>query len=141
MVLPAPAALAALLDGDLDGPIPEGPLRSARIDSRRVDPGDIFFALPGARRDGHAYVGAAQAAGAGLVVVRRPWSGRRAAAQAGAVLAVDDPLEALQTLAAWYRRTHIGRVVLRRLLDVRSLGAAAVTPRIVFGLPQPMAGH
>ena len=111
MALPAPAALADLLGGDLCGPAPERQLRAARIDSRRVDPRDLFFALGGARHDGHAYVGAAQAAGAGLVVVRRSWSGRSDAAAAGPVLAVDDPLDALQALAAWYRRHHIGRVV------------------------------
>ncbi|MFM7264441.1 MAG: Mur ligase family protein, partial [Cyanobium sp.] len=111
MALPAPAALADLLGGDLIGPSAEGPLRSVRIDSRRVDPGDVFFALSGARRDGHAYGGAAQVVGTGLVVVCRGWPGLSAAATQGPVLAVDDPLVALQTLAAWYRRTHIGRVV------------------------------
>jgi len=111
MALPAPAALADLLGGDLLGPAPDAPLRSVRIDSRRVDPGDVFFALAGARRDGHAYGRAARAAGAALLVLRRGWPGLGGAAQAGPVLAVDDPLEALQTLAAWYRRTQIGRVV------------------------------
>jgi alanine racemase len=111
MALPAPAALADLLGGDLCGPSPKGPLRSACIDSRRVDPGDLFFALSGPRHDGHAYVAGAQAAGAGLVIVRRSWPGRSEAAAAGPLLAVDDPLDALQALAAWHRRQHIGQVV------------------------------
>jgi alanine racemase len=112
MVLPAPATLADLLDGDLHGVAPAGPLRSVRIDSRRVETGSVFFALAGRRRDGQDYAPAALAAGAALVVVRRHWPGLAAAvADGGAVLAVDDPLTALQTLASWYRRRHIARVV------------------------------
>ena len=75
MVLPAPATLADLLDGDLYGVAPAGPLRSVRIDSRRVETGSVFFALAGRRRDGQDYAPAALAAGAALVVVRRHWPG------------------------------------------------------------------
>ncbi len=38
------------------------------LDSRRVRPGDVFFALPGTRADGAAFARAAVAAGAGAVV-------------------------------------------------------------------------
>ncbi|HWE62275.1 MAG TPA: UDP-N-acetylmuramoyl-L-alanyl-D-glutamate--2,6-diaminopimelate ligase, partial [Chloroflexota bacterium] len=40
-------------------------------DSRRVEPGDLFVAVPGTATDGHAHVGAAVAAGAVAVVVER----------------------------------------------------------------------
>jgi len=112
MTLPAPETLAALLDGELRGSLPQAPLRAVAIDSRRVLPGDLFFALGGRHRDGHDFAAAAEAAGASLVVLRRD----RCPSDAGspsacARLLVDDPLTALQRLAAWYRRTHIRKVV------------------------------
>ena len=112
MSLPAPNALACLLDGELRGTPPAAPLRAVAIDSRRVLPGDLFFALGGRHRDGHDFVAAAEAAGASLVVLRRD----RCPADGGsrydrARLLVNDPLTALQQLAGWYRRTHIQRVV------------------------------
>lgn len=46
-----------------------GMLSEATIDSRRVIPGSIFFAIKGERVDGHAYVPQAVAAGAQVVVM------------------------------------------------------------------------
>ena len=43
-------------------------------DSRRVQPGTIFVAVRGHARDGHAYLGAAVAAGASALVVQDPAS-------------------------------------------------------------------
>lgn len=114
MSLPTPAELIELLDGELLGVPTAAAPRSVAIDSRRVLPGDLFFALRGRRRDGHAFVTAAEAAGASLVVMRRDWareSGSTPPAPGSAHLLVDDPLRALQRLAAWYRRRHIRRVV------------------------------
>ena len=42
-----------------------------RSDSRQVEPGDLFCAIPGLRVDGHAFVGAAARAGAIGAVVER----------------------------------------------------------------------
>ena len=115
MSLPDPPALAALLDGELRGDPPAQPLRAVAIDSRRVMPGDLFFALSGRRRDGHAFLAAAEAAGAALAVVRRSGPGEAEIgpppAPGSCRLLVADPLLALQQLAAWYRRRHIERVV------------------------------
>jgi UDP-N-acetylmuramoyl-tripeptide--D-alanyl-D-alanine ligase len=74
----------------------------AAIDSRKVRAGELFFALPGARTDGHGFVAAALAAGAPAAVVRRGWA---APAQLGAatLLAVEDVLEALHALTRWAR--------------------------------------
>ena len=41
-------------------------------DSRRLDPGQVFVALRGARRDGHDFVAAAVDRGAAAVIVERP---------------------------------------------------------------------
>jgi UDP-N-acetylmuramoyl-tripeptide--D-alanyl-D-alanine ligase len=67
------------------------------IDSRTVQPGELFFAVRGDRFDGHDFVGAALARGAGGLVVAR---GREAAAAgAPAALVVADVRQALGALA------------------------------------------
>lgn len=83
--------------------------RGAAIDSRRVEGGELFFALPGERTDGHRFVAGALAAGAAAAVVRTPVGDA-----GGPLIRVDDVTEALHDLT----RDH------RRLLDIR---VAAVT--------------
>jgi len=90
------------------------------IDSRAVEPGDLFVALPGEHVDGHRYVAAAFERGAWAALVRRSWLAEaapelvaRATLITGvetpetiswpALIAVDDPLETLQAHAAVYR--------------------------------------
>ena len=57
------------------------PIRGAAVDSRLVDPGEVFVALPGERTDGHAYLADAVAQGAAALVVdppgQRPVAARR----------------------------------------------------------------
>jgi UDP-N-acetylmuramoyl-tripeptide--D-alanyl-D-alanine ligase len=82
------------------------------IDSRTVSAGDLFFAVRGDRLDGHDYVQAALARGAVSAVVSRA----RVATLPDAVLALplliaEDPLAALQSLAAHVRRRWGKRVV------------------------------
>ncbi|HTS14933.1 MAG TPA: Mur ligase domain-containing protein, partial [Candidatus Sulfotelmatobacter sp.] len=45
------------------------PVRGAAVDSRRVQPGNAFVALPGARTDGHRFLADAVAAGATALLV------------------------------------------------------------------------
>jgi UDP-N-acetylmuramoyl-tripeptide--D-alanyl-D-alanine ligase len=47
-----------------------GPIRGAAVDSRRVQPGNAFFALPGERTDGQRFLAEAVAAGATAIVLR-----------------------------------------------------------------------
>jgi UDP-N-acetylmuramoyl-L-alanyl-D-glutamate--2,6-diaminopimelate ligase len=54
------------VSGDLDTPI-----TGASADSRRVQPGDLFCAIPGARQDGAVYAAAAVQAGARAVAAVR----------------------------------------------------------------------
>lgn len=49
-----------------------GLLRRVVSDSREVGSGDLFVAIPGERVDGHDFVTAAAAAGAGAAIVERP---------------------------------------------------------------------
>jgi len=72
------------------------------IDSRTVGRGDLFFAVKGERLDGHDFVEAALAAGASAAVVRRDQLARYPVKSR--LLAVDDTLIALQSLAAAVRR-------------------------------------
>jgi UDP-N-acetylmuramoyl-tripeptide--D-alanyl-D-alanine ligase len=94
-----PEALEAATGGRLHG-VP-GAITGASIDTRTLQPGDLFFAIAGETRDGHDFVPAALGRGAGAAVVAQA----RAAdfAGAGSVLAVpgtsDDPvLDAMRSL-------------------------------------------
>ena len=82
------------------------------IDSRTAKEGDLFFAVRGDRLDGHDFAAAALARGAVAAVVSRA----RAATLPDEVLAsplliAEDPLLALQSLAAHVRRQWGRRVV------------------------------
>ncbi|MDE5623172.1 MAG: UDP-N-acetylmuramoyl-tripeptide--D-alanyl-D-alanine ligase [Alistipes sp.] len=69
-------------------------------DTRRIEPGSIFFALRGATFDGNRFAAEALARGAAYAVVDDP------AATAGErTVLVDDALTALQELAREHRRT------------------------------------
>jgi alanine racemase len=115
--LPDPSALAVVVGGSLRGHAARGEgggdatrelVRGVTIDSRRVHPGEAFFALGGRHADGHGFVTDAMAAGAGVAVVSRGW-----VPPVGDPLRieVESPLTALQRLAAWHRGRAIGRVV------------------------------
>src|SRR6185437_13119205 len=88
------------------------PLVGYSIDSRTVAPGELFFAVKGERFDGHDFVGPAVARGAIAAVVSRA----RVALLTDEALQVpllvaEDPLEALQSLAAHVRRQWGKRLV------------------------------
>ena len=72
------------------------------IDSRTVGTGQLFFAVKGERLDGHDFVGAALEKGASAAVVRKDQLHRYPAESR--LLAVDDTLTALQTLATAVRK-------------------------------------
>ncbi|MCX7844589.1 MAG: UDP-N-acetylmuramoyl-L-alanyl-D-glutamate--2,6-diaminopimelate ligase [Candidatus Bipolaricaulota bacterium] len=52
--------------------LPRVEVRGLSWDSRRVQPGDLFFALPGSKHDGHAFAAEAVGKGAVAVVAERP---------------------------------------------------------------------
>ena len=70
------------------------------IDSRCVQPGDLFVAIPGERYDGHQFVPAAIAAGARGVMVAR----ELAIPPGIGVVLVPDTIRALGALARFHRR-------------------------------------
>jgi len=96
--LPLSDVLAELPGARVDGPV-DRRVAGVQYDSRRVGPGDLFVAVRGERRDGNAYVAAALAAGASVIVSALPRPGgeprgtwiqvaneRKAMARAAAVL-------------------------------------------------------
>ncbi len=90
--------------------------RAAVIDSRAAGPGDVFFALRGAR-DGHEFCAAAVAAGASALVVARPVE----APEGVGVYVVTSPEVALGRLGADRRRA------MRELTVVAVTGSAGKT--------------
>jgi UDP-N-acetylmuramoyl-tripeptide--D-alanyl-D-alanine ligase len=86
---------------------PGGPVR-AEIDTRAVQPGDLFVGLRGEHVDGGRFAGDALAAGAWGVLVAPEHA---AGLSGGAVLVADDPLAALQRLATAWRRELAADVI------------------------------
>jgi UDP-N-acetylmuramoyl-tripeptide--D-alanyl-D-alanine ligase len=95
------------------------PIRTVSVDSRRLpagtEAGALFVALPGSRVDGHEFVGDAVHRGAAAVILSRRWWSAQApslrsglSASGAALVAVQDTLAALQTLAAMYLRRFPG---------------------------------
>ncbi len=81
----------------------DGVAQGYSIDSRTIAPGHLFFAVKGERLDGHDYVDAALERGALAAVVRKDQLDRYK--DQTRLLAVDDTLVALQTLAMAVRRS------------------------------------
>jgi UDP-N-acetylmuramoyl-tripeptide--D-alanyl-D-alanine ligase len=85
--------------------VPDAMVTGWSVDSRTLQPGDLFFALRGPVHDGHAYVSEVLDKGAVAAVVDEATEG------SGPNLRVEDTLHALQQLAAWARREWRGDVV------------------------------
>ncbi len=107
------------------------PLTSVVIDSRLAGPGSLFVALPGEHTDGHNHVAHAFSRGAQMALIGRPveapgvlidarqagglaasasWQAPSAASQPICLL-VDDPMRALQQVAAAWRMRFNPRVI------------------------------
>jgi UDP-N-acetylmuramoyl-tripeptide--D-alanyl-D-alanine ligase len=96
------------------------------IDSRTLQPGDLFFAVRGERFDGHDFVEAASKAGAVAAVIARTERNRFGAQAGGTLLVVDDPLAALQQLATTVRK-HWGK----RLIGITGSAGKTTTKEAV----------
>jgi UDP-N-acetylmuramoyl-tripeptide--D-alanyl-D-alanine ligase len=96
------------LGATLVGPAPVG-LTGMSIDTRTLEPGNIFFALQGENHDGHAFVEAALKAGAGAAVVTH--ENVEALQSYGSLYVVDDVLQAMEKLGRVSRARMQGRVL------------------------------
>jgi UDP-N-acetylmuramoyl-tripeptide--D-alanyl-D-alanine ligase len=74
------------------------------VDTRTLNPGDLYFALRGPNHDGHEYVRTAVEKGAAGVVVDRPMG-------VPCEIVAPDSLRALQQLGAWARDQWGGVVI------------------------------
>jgi UDP-N-acetylmuramoyl-tripeptide--D-alanyl-D-alanine ligase len=95
------------------GAVPAGPLPLSvpgiSIDTRTVATGEAFFAIKGDNRDGHEFVEAALAAGAGLAVVAADRRDRFP--DAAPLLVVADVLDGLRDLARAARARTQAKIV------------------------------
>jgi UDP-N-acetylmuramoyl-tripeptide--D-alanyl-D-alanine ligase len=101
------AELLAGLGAKLEGVPPAG-VSGMSIDTRTIAKGDLFFALAGENRDGHAFVEAALGAGAAAAVVTPP--NVEALKGFGPLYVVDDVLKAMERLGMASRARMHGRV-------------------------------
>ncbi|WP_028061035.1 UDP-N-acetylmuramoyl-tripeptide--D-alanyl-D-alanine ligase [Candidatus Solirubrobacter pratensis] len=101
------AEVAAAAGAELVTAADGGPARAA-IDTRALEPGDLFAGLRGEHVDGGRFAAAALSAGAwGVLVAPEHAEGL----SGGAVLVADDPLAALQRLATAWRRALDAAVI------------------------------
>jgi UDP-N-acetylmuramoyl-tripeptide--D-alanyl-D-alanine ligase len=116
----SPAEIAAALGAEVLAEGGPEPPRRATIDSTATGPGDLFFGLPGERRDGGEFAPGAIAAGAWGVVIgpaaRQSFpshsEGNLSRRDGGAwVFVVEEPLAAMQSLARAWRRALGAQVV------------------------------
>ncbi|WP_260924235.1 UDP-N-acetylmuramoyl-tripeptide--D-alanyl-D-alanine ligase [Novosphingobium sp. 9] len=94
------ATLAQVMQGTASG---DFTVTGVEIDSRDVQPGDLFFAMKGEAMDGHRFVPMAFEKGAGAVVVDRPVEGPH--------ILVADTTAALEALGAAARERARGPII------------------------------
>jgi len=99
------AAAAAATGGEAVG---WDAVTGVAIDTRELAPGDLFVALRGENRDGHAFVADALAGGAGACLVTHRPEGVAADAP---LLVTDDTLDALRALGAAARARAGARII------------------------------
>jgi UDP-N-acetylmuramoyl-tripeptide--D-alanyl-D-alanine ligase len=108
----SPEQVAQATGGRLVAPAPRpGGPGKAVVDSRTAGAGDLFVGLPGEHVDGGRFAPQALAGGAWGVLVAPEHADAARCAVPGALIAVDDPLAALQRLATAWRRELGARVV------------------------------
>jgi UDP-N-acetylmuramoyl-tripeptide--D-alanyl-D-alanine ligase len=101
-------AMTQAMRAERAGPLPAA-VPGISIDSRTLVPGEAFFAIAGEHRDGHDFVAAALAAGAGLAVVAA--DNRSGFSEQAPLLVVADVLAALGDLAGAARARSPAKIL------------------------------
>lgn len=83
------------------------PITGFAVDSRMVQPGQVFVAIPGARQDGHNFIASALQAGASACLVQR----RESLEQHPHCILTGNSVEALGALAAAHVKSLPARLV------------------------------
>jgi UDP-N-acetylmuramoyl-tripeptide--D-alanyl-D-alanine ligase len=78
-------------------------VRGASIDSRTIEPGELFVPLPGSHVDGHEYLATAFERGAGAALCARDRYAALEGHEPGPLIVVDDVTRALQDFARGWR--------------------------------------
>lgn len=86
-------------------------IKGYSIDSRRIEAGNLFFAIRGPRHDGHEFVSAVLDRGAAGAVVEKAFRDQASASIRPFLIPVSDTTEALQTLAHYVRREWDGCMI------------------------------
>lgn len=97
------------MNGRAHGQMPEG-ITSISIDSRNIDQGAAFFAIKGDRFDGHEFVTAALANGAGVLVVAEEKIPALVRLTAPMII-VEDVLVAMEALGRAARKRVDGKII------------------------------
>ncbi len=84
--------------------VDDGSITSVSTDSRAIEAGALFFAIVGEQFDGHDFVEQALSSGASACVCARFHQEQMNLSEGAPVFWVDDTVEALGRLAAFYRR-------------------------------------
>jgi len=101
-------AMSSAMGATRNGALPDA-VGGISIDSRTIAGGEAFFAITGENRDGHDFVAAALAAGAGVAVVA---TDKRASFPSDApLLVVQDVLDGLRALARAARSRSTAKIV------------------------------
>lgn len=108
MFLPLAKVAKVLGSGE---PVADYVITGCEIDSRRIKPGHLFFAVRGPRFDGHDFVGAALEQGAAGAVVKKEFREQAAASARSQLIPVVDTTMALQALACHVRQQWAGCVI------------------------------
>jgi UDP-N-acetylmuramoyl-tripeptide--D-alanyl-D-alanine ligase len=144
------AEVARLVDGQVEGAA-DTLLTGVDVDSRCIGAGELFVALPGARRDGHEFVGSVLERGGSALV--RHQEKLASPPPGGALVRVEDPLSAYHSLARqegqlrnWKVAAITGSVgktttkefLAHLLAPYRQTGASVGNRNSTLGLPAQM---
>lgn len=103
--------IAKISNGIVISGDPNAVVRGLSIDSRTVQPGDLFAAFEGASVDGHRFVAGALNQGATAALVTHPVDLNDAPTEGIALIMVQSPLDAVQQLAIHERSAFAGPVI------------------------------
>src|SRR5690242_20880565 len=114
-----------------------GSMSGITLDSRSVEPGDLYVALPGAHVHGAAFCADAVAAGA-VAVLTDPDGRARAVASGVPVFVLADPRGKLGEIACWVYGDPAGRV---RLIGVNGTRGKTTSTYLIAAGPGSEGHH